>query len=258
MRLLVAAEEVLDRRAEAGDLRAHLELVRGQRGDRLHHRVAALLQAPGDGAVERPGGEQRDATGRVGALRQQPQRRREPVPRRGGRAGRRRLAGLGEQRDRALVAGRGRLLDVAREHRRRRSARLQRRRGAGVRREPPSQRRRLVHGPAQDRVAEAQAPRHVGRPDQVAREQHVERVQRGGVGLLGDRDREVELERLADERAGARAACARRAEGRRARPTARRSPPPARRGRRAQAPRPARARPRRSWRAARGRTGCPR
>ena len=50
-------------------------------------------------------------------------------------------------------------------------------------------------------MPEAQPPRHVGRPDQVAVEQHVERVQRRVAGLLGDDDREVELERLPDQRA---------------------------------------------------------
>ena len=51
-------------------------------------------------------------------------------------------------------------------------------------------------------MPEAQAPRHVRRADQVARKQHVERVERYACGLLPDRDREVELERLPDERAG--------------------------------------------------------
>ena len=202
VRLLVAAEEVLDRRAEAGDLRAHLELVRRQRGDRLHHRVAALLQAPGDGAVERPGGEQRDATGRVGTSGSSRSAAANQCP---AAAGARVAAASPASASSAtarsspgvaacstwrasIVAGAPRASSAAAA------------RACAANRHPSGD---VVHGPAQDRVAEAHAPWHVGRPDQVARQQHVERVQRGGVGLLGDRDREVELERLADDRAGA-------------------------------------------------------
>ena len=51
-------------------------------------------------------------------------------------------------------------------------------------------------------MTEAQPPRHVGRTDQVARQQDVQRIQSGDAGLLGDDDREVELERLPHQRAG--------------------------------------------------------
>ena len=98
-------------------------------------------------------------------------------------------------------------LDVVRALGRRDAALGQQRRAAFVGEQPPAARRRLVDGAADERVAEAEAPRHVGRPDEVAAQQLVQRVDderrveagRGG-GQLG-------LERVArDRRAIERAA----------------------------------------------------
>ena len=80
------------------------------------------------------------------------------------------------------------------------AARLERDGDALVRAQPPAARNRLVHGPADERMPEAKAPRNVGVSNEAESKQFVERLHRrrlarlrGGCGQLG-------LERLARDR----------------------------------------------------------
>jgi transposase len=131
---------------------------------------------------------------------QQPQRRLVPVRRRRGRALRGGDAGTEQERDRLLVARARRLLDVAGALGRSGSARGERGGRARMCAQPPAARRGLVDRPAHERMAEAEAPRDRGRAHEVEREQAVERGQAVGHRELGDRRREVGLERLAGDR----------------------------------------------------------
>ena len=73
-------------------------------------------------------------------------------------------------------------------------------RAALVRAEPPAAGRRLVHGAAHERMAEAEAARHVGRAHEVEPQQLVERGDRRCVGHAGRGRRELGVERVAGDR----------------------------------------------------------
>ena len=94
----------------------------------------------------------------------------------------------------------GGVLDVVRARGRRRAALGELARAALMRAQQPAAGRALVDRPAHERVAEAEAARHVGGPDEAEREQLVDRLHRrrlvdarGGGGELG-------LERVARDR----------------------------------------------------------
>ena len=74
--------------------------------------------------------------------------------------------------------------------------------GARVRRDAPARARGLVDRPPDERMPEGEPPRHVGRPDEVALEQVVERVERRVGVELRHGPREIGLERLARDRRG--------------------------------------------------------
>ena len=123
-------------------------------------------------SAARPGRRGRASSGRSpsaireparGALRRAPGRRQPRLP---------------QHRDGLQVAGPGGVLDVVRPRGGRRAAGRQRVGGALVRAQAGAERARPVHGAADERVAEAEAARDVRRPDEVLREQLVERRQR--------------------------------------------------------------------------------
>ncbi len=118
-----------------------------------------------------------------------------------GRAGRRRMSGLGEHADRVVVARRGTALEVVRARGRAPARGRERRGGAGVRAEPPAGAGRLVRGGADDRVPEAVALRQRARRDEPARDELVER--RAGVGEPAGRLGDRELRRVAGHRRAA-------------------------------------------------------
>ena len=110
--------------------------------------------------------------------------------------------GRDQQGDRLLVPGRGALLDVPRAIGRGRAQAPERRGGARVRRDAPARARGLIDRPADERVPEGEPARHVGRADEVALQQVVERVE-GGLGVeLRHGPCEIGLERLARDRRG--------------------------------------------------------
>ena len=94
----------------------------------------------------------------------------------------------------------------------RRSAGRQRVRGALVRPQAHPGRAGPVHGVTDQRVAEPEAARDLRGPDQVLRDQLVERRQRLGLGHRRGRDREVELERVPRDGRGLREAAGRRGQ----------------------------------------------
>jgi hypothetical protein len=165
--------------------------------DRLEQRAVGLPEAPRRG--QRPGErrEQADALPGRRGLGQEAQRGGEPVGRAVGRALEHRLAGLTQDRDRLAVAVTGGVLDVVGARRGRRSAGGQRVGAALVRAEPPAARRSLVRRVTDERVAEAEAARHVGRAHEVAREQLVEGGERVALGHAGGGRRQLGLERVA-------------------------------------------------------------
>ena len=145
MRLAVAADELLDLRRRGDHPAAQLRVVRRQQAEDLVEIPQAVVVATAGRQGARPRCEQPEATTRV-AVRHQPQGGLVPVRGRRRGARRRRLAGLGEHRDRRLVAGERRALDVrgaragggaplGRAPRRR-----ERGRRAASRREPPRRR----------------------------------------------------------------------------------------------------------------------
>ena len=83
---------------------------------------------------------------------------------------------------------------------RRRPERLERRCGARVGGDPPPGAGACVDGVAHDRVAEDEPPRHLGRADELEREQLVERREAVALVALGDRRDQLGLERLARHR----------------------------------------------------------
>ena len=133
------------------------------------------------------------------AVGQEAQRGAEPAGGAGGGAKDRRRPGLGEHGDRRQVPVARRELDVVRPRRRRRAALGEDLRAALVRAEQPAAGRALVHRAAHERVAEAEAPRDVGRAHEAEVEQLVERLHRRGVVRAGRGGGEVGLERVAGD-----------------------------------------------------------
>ena len=76
-------------------------------------------------------------------------------------------------------------------------------RGPCVGREPPARRRGLVDRPADERVPEDELARHRRGAHEVELEQRVEQAEHVRRGQLGDRARQIRLERLARDRGGA-------------------------------------------------------
>src|SRR5262249_46053384 len=66
--------------------------------------------------------------------------------------------------------------------------------GPGVRAEPPGSRQLVVDGPADNRVAEAEVVGGVGGPEEIDRQQLVERGERRWFRLLGNRRDQLQLE----------------------------------------------------------------
>jgi hypothetical protein len=196
--VLVAAEPVLDRRAHPGELHPPGGGPGREQLAGLQQGGAAALEVAERALRRRERDAQLDVALAV-AARQQPQRRLVPMHGRGGVARRGDRARLEQDRDRGLVARGGRLLDVVGALGRARPALGQRRRRPGVRGQAPTTARRLVHRAAHERVAEDEAPRHARRPDEVEREQVVERGEPVGLRELADHRRQSGLERLAGD-----------------------------------------------------------
>ena len=179
---------------------AFLDGVGRQPRGRLLERLEGLVVGAGVGHRAGRLAQKRQAPLVVFAGRQQPGRRQQPPAGGLGRARGRIAPGLHEQRDRLLVARHGRALDVMRAHRRGSMHRGQRGGRSGVGADPPPLRDRVVHGPAHDRVAEAETPRSLCGADEVELDQLVDRGEDVALGLLGDRTDELGLERLARHR----------------------------------------------------------
>jgi Major Facilitator Superfamily len=112
------------------------------------------------------------------------------------RARRGHVARFAEQRHGGEVAMTGGVLHMVGADRRSCAARRERSGRPLVRPEHPGLRGGLVDGAPDERVAEAEAPGHVGRPDEVEREQIVERRHRRLLVDLGGRTCEVGFERV--------------------------------------------------------------
>jgi hypothetical protein len=105
-----------------------------------------------------------------------------------------------EQRDRVLVAGPRRVLDVVRPRDRPRPARGERRRGPRVRAEPPAAAGARVDRVPHDRMPEREPPRHPGLTHERDPQQLVERFECRRLVQLRDLAGQPDVERIADHR----------------------------------------------------------
>ena len=110
---------------------------------------------------------------------------------------RRRFSGLAEDVDCGRVAGPRREFDVVRTRCDRCSALGERSRGALVRAQPPAARRRLVHGPPNEWMAESEAAWNIGRAHEINGEQLVESVDRLALVRRRSCGRQLGLEGIA-------------------------------------------------------------
>ena len=159
----------------------------------------ALGEAALGGERARPRQQELDSLPAGRVVGQESQCGAEPSGGAGGRAQGRRRPGLGEHGHRRQVPVARRELDVMRPRRRRCAARGEDLRAALVGAQQPAAGRALVHRPAHERMAEAEAPRDVGRAHEAELEQHVERLHGRGVVRAGRRGGEVGLERVAGD-----------------------------------------------------------
>ena len=146
--------------------------------ERLEQRRVGVREPAGRRLCAGQRRQELDALGLPARFAEQPQRGGEPA---GGRR-RRALRGAAPASARTATAASSpavaETLDVMGARRRRGSAGGQGLRAALVRAEPPAGRGRLVDGAPHERMAEAKAARHVGRPDEIVREQLVDRRDR--------------------------------------------------------------------------------
>ena len=161
-RLFLSPEQAFDCCAGAGEPR-----VPRREGDGLQQRVMAVGEVPGRGQRARAGEQKLDALLCRRVLGQQPQRVAEPArsalrcePRGAG-------ARLPQERDSVGVPFACGALDVVRSSRCACSARRERVAAPLVRVESPTRGRRLVDRAADERMPEAEAPRHVGGSNEV-------------------------------------------------------------------------------------------
>jgi hypothetical protein len=177
MRLLVASEQPLDSRAHDRQPDAQRVCLGRHDPDALDQRRVALGEPARGGQRGRAREQQLDPFLGRGILGEDAERTVEPARRACRSRLDRRLAGLPQRRDRERIPlSRGKL-DVVGTRRRRRAAREQVGGASFVRPEPPAAGCRFVDGPAHERVPEAKAPGHVGRPHRVEPQQLVERVE---------------------------------------------------------------------------------
>ena len=201
MSLLVAAEQVLDARAGGDQLDAQRGRIGVDEPEAFHERLVRFGEAAG--RRQRRGARRRAAR---------------PVGRRAAVSGSRRSA---PENHRAAVAG-ARWADCRPASASAATAAVSptlaeasmcwaRASGAGatvgeglgdafVRSDAPGGRRGLVDGAPDDRMAEAEAPRHAGRPDQVGAEQLVDGVHRLRLADVGRGGGQLGLERVAGDR----------------------------------------------------------
>jgi hypothetical protein len=198
-RVGVAPEHALDRGAPAHQREPHGPRLRWQQLEHLDERGAALLEAPG--ARQRDGHRRKQHRAACQVVAgQQSVRCRVPARRGAGRGvlGRRRRRR--QQRDRGVVSRPGRLLHVIGLDPRGGVAARERRRRALVRAEPPGRRGGVVHRPAHERVAEAEAPPVARRADEIGGHEHVERDRRVARLEVRGGGRELGVERIAGHR----------------------------------------------------------
>jgi hypothetical protein len=195
----VIAEQPVHGGAAHDQARACRRVLR-QRHEQLQEDAPGVVEASsaGERARERP--EQRRLQLRAIRALHEPARDRQPMD-----GGLRRTAGdlsrgLGQQRDRGRVTRSGGLLDVMGHSGRACPGALEPGGGARVPGEAAAGADRLVDGAAHDRMAEAEAPRLVGDLQQVRGHELVERHQRRRAVEPGDLGREVDLERVAEDR----------------------------------------------------------
>ena len=211
----VAAEQVLAHRAARDQPRPHRGELRTDERETGVERLERGFEPAGRGARLREPDEQlQPRRQRLGRLRQQPQRRREPVRGRRGSARRGVAPGLDQHAHRLRVARPRAALEVMRPRGERAAARLECRRRAPVRTDPPAARGRVVDRVPHERVPEAIAPRRVRRDEQRAREQLIEGIEGEFLRDVGGGDREVQVHGVARDRRALRQRAARLAERR--------------------------------------------
>ena len=181
VRLGVATQQALHPREPDRETRTQHLVVAGHARLALDQRHAALVEAAAGCERLRVRQHQRDPLLGRSCRREQPERSRVPARSARGRALRGRVARLAERRDCREVAVASGALDVMGTCRRGGAALVERLRAALVRAQPPAAGRRLVHGAPDQRVAEAEAPRHVGLAHEVEAQQLVERSERGRI-----------------------------------------------------------------------------
>ena len=200
MGLLVSPEEALDAGARRRDGRG--ERTRLSRDE--CHCLQRRLMTVGETAHCRqcPGtGEQKlDAVLRRRGLREQPQRPTEPPRGAFGREPCGCLAGLAQDGNGGEVALARRPLDVVSARRGRRPPRRECLRAPLVRPEPPAASGRLVDGAPDERVAETEAPGHVGGTDEIELQELVDRMHPRRLRCGGGRGRQLWLEWIARHR----------------------------------------------------------
>ena len=191
----MAAEQALDAGARRRQLHAQIDRV-GRREREALEQIGVALGEPALCGERAGAGEQElEALDGVALIRQQAQRGAEPASGARGGAQDRPGARLRQHGHRGQVPGTRGELHVMGARQRPRAAVGQDRRAALVGAEQPAAGDALVDRAADERVAEAKAPRNVGAADEAELEQLVERRHR--VVDPGGRGGEVDLERVA-------------------------------------------------------------
>ena len=196
MRVLVAAEPVLGRRTQRGQLDPALRRAHRQQVDRLEQRRPTLLQLA-DGAEGRSERHTHVNLPFGISRAEQSQRRPEPANRHRRSSWRSRRTRLEQQLDRRLVPLLGRLLDMVSALAGCGASRSQLGRSPRVRSKSPTAQSRLVDRPPHERMAKDEPARYCRRAHEITREQGIERGEPLGSGQLGDRCCQIGLERLA-------------------------------------------------------------
>ena len=192
MRLLVAAEQVLDAGTGRGEPHPQRDRFGRDEPDALQQGGVAVGELAG--RDQRPGAGEQELDTRLGrrGIGQEPERVSEPGRGAGGRALRHGVAGFTQSRDGGRVTLPRGTLDMMRALYRGCTAGGERLGAPLVRAQSPAAGRRLVDRPADERMPEAKAARHLGLSNEVELQQLVQRLERrrlggrrGGGGKLG-------------------------------------------------------------------------
>ena len=197
-RLRVAPEQALGHRADGGRLHPAFGLGRGHQPQNLPKRVPALGQAPR--GTERAGQSEQEVqppqTDRL-PMGKQPERRLQPVRRRGRCPRHGDVRCLDEQRDGLLLPGTGSPLDVRGAGHDRGAACRKGVCGSGVRSQPPACSCRRVDDVAYQRMPVAELPGGARLSHQVTAEQFVDHHQHLGLAEPGHLGHQLRIEGVA-------------------------------------------------------------